>query len=576
MQSGLVVPELEGAEMLVTEDDSGSTGSPHGTPRSRRGRKQRDRPRVVDHHRQREREEFERYEQRKFREYRQRGKERTQSRREARLLGTFLGGLMLGWVFIHYGLRIGTDEVLHHTAGGHGGVVRDGFYVDKDAETLRQLRRELAVANQHIGDLQQAAIGKAVNPQLDVHAQHDGHDASVEEVLGVSRRRETPAPAAKFIARPRDPLTYSLDNLLSKAVNNTIVLSFCSVKYLDPMVNWLGLLVKHGITNWGVVCLDNELREWLRAHNTECGFVLKGWKHGVWDPEETATQAYNPGKQLLWDGPMPLAKCKQSCEYDIECAAVNFKAKDRMCSKAYGGFVKDAGVDGVEHHLKRTTSTLWFARWKLLVRLLDAGVHVVMGDLDAIFLRNPLQYINHMPPADLIGQRGSFPPWLTEKWGAALCMGFVMWRSTPATRRFTVHMHKVITKTGDDQIGVNVALDQVNTVWDEGRLTYADSEQVSYGWAGGSLRVALLPHTQFPRRCDEIPIDTFKANVVMAHCYESKKDGEAKKKKAIQYGLWVIHDDWTTFPILPDFEDFIRSITVDYATQPAIAPPPAA
>ena len=188
-----------------------------------------------------------------------------------------------------------------------------------------------------------------------------------------------------------------------------------------------------------------------------------------------------------------------------------------------------------QHHTR-------FARWKLLVRLLvEHKISVMLADLDAIFLKNPLPFLLDMPPADLVAQRGSFPQWLSAKWGAALCMGFVYWRATPNTLRFISHMDKVLRKTGDDQIGVNVALDVVGIKWDEGMTKFADATSISYGTTEtGGMRVAMLPHNKFPRKCDDIPLDEFQRDVLVAHCYESKKSGEAKKKKAMKFGLWVV------------------------------------
>eukprot|EP01059_Diplonema_ambulator_P033090 TRINITY_DN6777_c0_g2_i1.p1 TRINITY_DN6777_c0_g2~~TRINITY_DN6777_c0_g2_i1.p1 ORF type:complete len:483 (+),score=127.29 TRINITY_DN6777_c0_g2_i1:107-1450(+) len=446
-------------------------------------------------------------------------------------------------------------EVIPDTNRAGGRVISDDFYSPQALE-VKQLKEALRESQSEIGRLEEVIHKRNVDPTINSFREDAARNAAGELV---SKKAFTPIPLRDL---PSEKLTYTLDNIKDRTVNNTIVLSFCSIKYIEPMVNWVGLLVKHGITNYGIVCLDLELRSWLRERGSECNFILSGWKHGVWDPEETNTECVNGNAVPPLAGPMALAKCKQSCEYDIECSAVGFYANG-TCAKCTEGYTTRT-EQKVEVHVKRTTTTLWYARWKLLVRLLDAGVHVMLADLDAIFLRNPIPFLNNLPEGDLIAQRGSFPNWLSEKWGAALCMGFVFWRSTDATKRFTVHMHKVISKTGDDQIGVNVALDILNVKWDETRVTYADSTEVSYGSTPQGLRVALLPHTGFPRRCDEIPIDAFKKDVMVAHCYESKKSGEAKKAKAKAYGLWVIKDDWMSSPVLPNFEAYIRSILAEY------------
>eukprot|EP01061_Rhynchopus_euleeides_P022801 TRINITY_DN3722_c0_g1_i2.p1 TRINITY_DN3722_c0_g1~~TRINITY_DN3722_c0_g1_i2.p1 ORF type:complete len:539 (+),score=165.26 TRINITY_DN3722_c0_g1_i2:32-1618(+) len=470
--------------------------------------------------------------------------------KDFRVIGFIAAGFAFIWLYLHYGLRANVAEFTGSVASPVVSLEKPDNFYTADTSEIRKLREDLRRANMHIDDLERAVSIKAVDPHL-----VEDRETAVLKALRAATPKPPPPPTPRFQNLPNEPLTYSLDRIISRAVDNTVVLSFCSIKYLDPMVNWLSLLQKHGIKNWGLVCLDLALRQWLHEHNSECAYILKGWKHGVWDPEEPGGQCYNTeAPEHL--GPMPLRKCKTSCEMDIECAAINYVAGNHSCAKCSGDFAT-RNATGFEYHVKRTTTTLWFARWKLLVRLLDSGINVMLADLDAIFLKNPLPFLRQLPPADLIAQRGSFPQWLSAKWGAALCMGFVYWRSTPATRRFTVAMNQVLLKTGDDQIGVNVALDKVNIRWDEGMTQFTESRNVSLGTTERGLRVAMLPHNMFPRICDDLPLDK---DVLVAHCFESKKSGEAKKQKAMQLGLWVLVDNWEALPALPRFDDYLASV----------------
>ena len=83
------------------------------------------------------------------------------------------------------------------------------------------------------------------------------------------------------------------------------------------------------------------------------------------------------------------------------------------------------------------------------------------------------------------------------------------------------------------------------------KLEYETSTSVSVGeaWLGNpemaaegglhGLRVALLPHHKFPRRCDE----TSAATAVVLHCY-TEKTGEAKEVLLKQQGAWRLSDGW--------------------------------
>ena len=462
-------------------------------------------------------------------------------------VGVFLVALLLSWIFFYKSLQIGT-ELAPSTDCHH--VTHDDNFYSQQAEQIISLRKQLAAAEATIREM-------------------EGKDISLIKKSFIEKALPTVTAQPSFQKSASNPLPserllYSLDSIMERAVNDTVILTFCSIKYSQPMVNWISFLHQHKISNYGIVCLDLQLRHWLQERGSECQYILSGWEHGVWDPPEIGTECSDvQGITQPTDGPMKLAKCLQSCEYDTNCAAINFNPSSQLCQKCKAGFVKTLPTGSQwSHQLKRTRTTLWFARWKLLTRLLNSGIHVILSDLDAIFVRNPMQFISQIPPADLLAQRGSFPQWLSERWGAALCMGFVCWRSTEATRKFTVEMHRVISNTGDDQIAVNVALDDVGIKWDEGVVQFNTSTSVSYGTTTGDLRVALLPHSKFPRRCE--PGEFNHSEITVAHCYESKKEGTAKMNKAKAFGLWNIVDDWEKIPIpaSKNFREYIASISL--------------
>eukprot|EP00755_Sulcionema_specki_P018573 Sspe_Gene.67210::Locus_39681_Transcript_3_7_Confidence_0.200_Length_1511::g.67210::m.67210 len=347
----------------------------------------------------------------------------------------------------------------------------------------------------------------------------------------------------------------SLQGILEKSEGGTVIISFASYHYRASMVNWMVWLKKAQITNFAIVCLDRQLQNWLQGVKYACQYLMTNWKHGVW-----AEAGENNCVDMTPTTDTTLGTCKHSCEYNTSCKAITWKKLEQKCFLCPSNFTQRPSVLS-EFWVKRTTETLWYTRWKLLVRLLNANIHVLMTDLDAIFLRNPMPTLHALSErADVLGQRGTFPEWLSTKWGAAVCMGLTYWRATPATKRFTVKMNEVVEGNGDDQIGINVALDQAGLQWEEGKVQYAEATNVSFGSTpkGGALglTVGLLPHLTFPRKCEAYTDIELNTHAQVAHCFEPKKSGDAKMKLAQKYRLWALREDWEKIPDLGEFNSF--------------------
>lgn len=78
-------------------------------------------------------------------------------------------------------------------------------------------------------------------------------------------------------------------------------------------------------------------------------------------------------------------------------------------------------------------SHIWLLRL-VVVRLLNHwGIDVAMFDIDAVVLKDPLNLFQQFPRSDIVGQQGVYPFDLHRQWGATLCMGVVLFRSSNAT-----------------------------------------------------------------------------------------------------------------------------------------------
>ena len=74
---------------------------------------------------------------------------------------------------------------------------------------------------------------------------------------------------------------------------------------------------------------------------------------------------------------------------------------------------------------------LWKTRVRVVSCLLEEGYDVIMPDSDALWLGDSIKYIS-LSSSSVIASRGSFPRGIGIKWGATICMGFIMFRATGA------------------------------------------------------------------------------------------------------------------------------------------------
>lgn len=188
---------------------------------------------------------------------------------------------------------------------------------------------------------------------------------------------------------------------------------------------------------------------------------------------------------------------------------------------------------------------IWYMRMLLVSDLLQMGLDVLLTDADAMWIGDPMPMVQDST-ADIVASRGSFPTAEAQTWGATLCMGFIFFRATEASKTTleVVISSKSAQGTGgfDDQLTLNVILAHFGLHWDH-KLSYEDSLDVDHGKTElNSVSVALLPHSKFMRICPEV----LPPQVLVAHCL-SAKTSSSKEDELSQQGLWVWSPnmDWT-------------------------------
>ena len=119
----------------------------------------------------------------------------------------------------------------------------------------------------------------------------------------------------------------------------------------------------------------------------------------------------------------------------------------------------------------------WRKRLKLIFKLLNEGINVLHSDLDAIWLKNPLIFIEK--DYDIVASTGTFPQNIYEKIGYTLCMGWIYYKSSTIVKQlFENILNKDIQVKFDDQIEFNLELFN-STEYEDLKLKTLDQSIVS-------------------------------------------------------------------------------------------------
>jgi hypothetical protein len=103
--------------------------------------------------------------------------------------------------------------------------------------------------------------------------------------------------------------------------------------------------------------------------------------------------------------------------YTVIC--LDEKLKDFLSKKGINSF-----YIGDE---KKFNPKEWGARLNSVRDVLSSGIDIVHSDLDAVWLKNPLGYLES--DHDIVASTGTFPPSTQKKWGFTLCMGWMFYKS---------------------------------------------------------------------------------------------------------------------------------------------------
>ena len=154
---------------------------------------------------------------------------------------------------------------------------------------------------------------------------------------------------------------------------------------------------------------------------------------------------------------------------------------------------------------------LWIHRIEVILKLLKEGYDIIHSDADAIWLQDPLPYLDSLPHDMIFSQGTVWPPDVHEAWNFVLCCGFFMIRSNKDTLKFIHTLLQQVKKDKDDQRSCNRLLLDMQTTWEEPLEPYLLNFKGKQFTCSAFLRtgkcanmtLALLPHKKFQRIYEE-------------------------------------------------------------------------
>lgn len=78
-------------------------------------------------------------------------------------------------------------------------------------------------------------------------------------------------------------------------------------------------------------------------------------------------------------------------------------------------------------------NTVWMVRFVVFRLITYWGYDLASYDSDALVMKNPQELFQQHRSSDIVSSAGMYPYSLSKKWGFTVCMGVILFRSTPRT-----------------------------------------------------------------------------------------------------------------------------------------------
>ena len=224
----------------------------------------------------------------------------------------------------------------------------------------------------------------------------------------------------------------------------------------------------------------------------------------------------------------------------------------------------------------RTRDQIWLTRMKLVLKLLTDGTDVLMSDVDALWLRDPLPAVRMQlaSGADIVASRATkWPQVQAEKWGTVLCMGFVYFRATTAVTELMSGVVQAMehAQRPDDQVAINEVLDAMGLRWNHATGGVVTSTAATTGKTSSGMAVSLLsaesvyrssgseaalslsgavesPNILVYHAPDFVRVPLSPSNQTLPLWVPRKSFDSFDEKQLRDANVWTLRDDWQSSP----------------------------
>ena len=138
---------------------------------------------------------------------------------------------------------------------------------------------------------------------------------------------------------------------------------------------------------------------------------------------------------------------------NIIIVALDEELHNYMTKKNIPSVLRPCGLDLGE---------LWIHRVKVLLELMEEGYDLIHSDADAVWLKNPLPYLNSIKQDMIFSQGTYWPKDIHKEWGFVLCCGFFYIKNNKNTLTFVKELYERVKEDKDDQISCNRLLMESN------------------------------------------------------------------------------------------------------------------
>lgn len=215
---------------------------------------------------------------------------------------------------------------------------------------------------------------------------------------------------------------------------------------------------------------------------------------------------------------------------------------------------------------KQQFGDIWLQRMIIISKMLSSGKDIILSDIDAIWVKNPLPYLSQFNNSDIVASRGFWPFSLFEKWGSCVCMGFIYVKSSNFSIDLFNEIESVMrssyskaVEAADDQVAINEVLERRGIIWDS-EMTVVNSTRPNFGrLKNWTSPIVLLPHHYFVRKCYNLDFKRSRTELafsqmkeltksgMVVHCKFPKGFNMAKKTGLKRFALWKLLDHWKSY-----------------------------